>query len=118
MRSIPQMGNPPDRVAITIPTNAGTGTRLADLLAAAGYLGPAPLAIILDAKQPNSASDRAAVVLASPRRGAAIAAADFTTNGQYVAAGVSHYLASDQDAQSYARSADGNTVSALAIVLT
>lgn len=117
MTTITQVGNPPQRIAITIPANTGNGSTIAALLAAAGYAGPTPIAVKIVGKAPNAETDRAAFVVASPRPGAAIATADYTTHGQYVPAGELYYTESDTDVQSYVRSASASTVSALVLVL-
>lgn len=115
-----QTPSAPQRFKITIPSNAGTGSTILDLLVAAGFTsgnGPSITAVIISKKQPNSATDRAAFVIASPRGGSPITATDFTDHGECVPAGERHYLPSDKDVNSYVRSLDGNPVPAIATVL-
>lgn len=115
------MGGRPGRYAITIPANSGNGSTIADLLVAAGYNGPATgISVSIEATAPGVAyAARAAFVAASPRPGAAIAAADFTTHGEPIDAGAAYNTASDADAVgTYLRSGSASTITALAKVLT
>jgi len=120
------------RYAITIPANTGTGSRVKDLLVAAGMPLPGitprsgtdgafTLGIAILGTQPASTTARAAFDIASPRydatgQPAAITGTDFTLHGERAAAGVDYYEPADGDLDSYVRSTDGNTVAALAIV--
>jgi len=106
----------PFKVAISIPANTdndGKGTKLSDLI---GPIGRGKIGIRISANQPAVTTDRAAFLTASPRQGAAIAATDFTTHGEYHEAGEEWQEPSDTADELYVRSADGNAVPALAIV--
>lgn len=109
-------------VAITIPATGGTGTQLSVLLAAAGYAGDCNGLIIdtyLAGTAGNAGAQRPAFLVATPRAGnTAIAAADFTTHGRYIAAGQVYYDPVTTDTQlTYVQSASASTIVALAIVL-
>lgn len=111
-----QSSHRPLKVAITIPANtanSGKGSLLSDLI---GNVGRATTNIRIAANQPAVVTNRAAFLTASPRPGAEIAATDFTTHGEYHAAGVAWEEASDAADQLYVRSNDTNSVAALAIV--
>jgi hypothetical protein len=79
-------GNPPFRCALSIQDNTGTGDKLLTLLRAAGFPGEPLMVRILGKK--SDGTDRPAVVLATARPSAAIALTDFSTHGEYLAAGV------------------------------
>jgi len=104
------------RGAVTIPNNAGTGSRLLDLMRAAGYDGPDACAVKVLARVPDG-TDRSAFVIASRRpNAAAISSTDFTTHGQHVAAGTEYAEPVDRDAsESYVRSTGASTVSAIVL---
>ena len=107
------------RGQVTIPSNAGTGATLLSLIQAAGYPGPAACAIKVTAKALDATTDRAAFLVASPRTpSAAVVAADFTTHGQPVPAGVEYAEPSDTDAAaSKVRSLTAGTITAQAVVV-
>jgi len=97
--------------------NAATGTNLLAALRTAGYIGPDECVVKIAGKV-IAGTDRALLTIATARiPTAAIAAADFTTHGQPVAAGIDYTEPSDQDAkQSYIR-APGGAIVAQAIVV-
>lgn len=108
------------RYAITIPDNTGNGSTLLALLQAAGFRGDRCNGVIIRPYAPGvGGAQRAAFVAASPRiTNGAITGTDFTTHGDYYAAGEVYYLPADADStDTYLRSASGSTVSALAVVL-
>ncbi len=109
------------RFGITIPDNTGTGSTLLALLQAAGYTGDRVSAVMLSGYQAGSGgTQRAAFVAANARvgTGTAIATTDFTTHGEYIAAGSPYYMPAEDDASlTYVRSASGSTVPAVATVL-
>ena len=108
------------RYAITIPDNTGNGSTILALLQAQGFQGSRCHGVIIRPYVPGvSGAQRAAFVAACPRvTGGTIASTDFTTHGDYVAAGEAYYTPADADSSdTYVRSASGSTVSALAIVL-
>jgi len=114
-----ELGAIPFHVAITIPSNAGTGDTIRNLVSTAGFALPEQCSIIVSAKapgvDPNTA--RAAFVVAGPVPGSTISASDFTARGQPVAEDADYYLPSQRSADLYVRSTTGSTVSALVIVL-
>jgi hypothetical protein len=118
MAIFPNMVGAVWRGRITIPNNTGTGSRLLDLLRAAGYPGPDACAVKVAAKLSDGTTDRPAFTAATPRaNGAAIATADFTTHGQPVAAGVEYAEPSDADGSTtFVRSLSGSTIAAQCVV--
>lgn len=108
------------RYAITATT---TGTPLYDLLIAAGMpagdwttMGSGACGIRI-AGQVVGGSDRAAVIIASPRRSstpetfyAALVASDFTTHGEYIPAGQEYYNPFDTDVYSGIKAVAGTVV--------
>ena len=120
------MGNPnsengvePLQVKITIPDNTGTGASIRDLLALGGFAAPERCSIEISKMAPgvSDTTERGAFVVASRRRGAAIASTDFTTHGRPVPAGEAYYAASDKSLDGYVRSTTAATVDALVIIL-
>lgn len=114
-----QLNSVPRFYAITIPANTGDGDTLHNLLIAAGYVGSAdgPRVVTICEKIP-AGTDRAAIVLASPRlnsegKAQAITATDYSTHGRYVDAGVAWYSATDKADGVYLRSASASTVTAI-----
>ena len=107
-------------VAITIPSNAGTGSKIRDLIAAGGYTFDDGFSIIIDANQPGATADvsRAAFTLAAPLPGLAIATTDFTARGKTISDGAEYYAPSVHSVDQFIRSTTGSTVSALVVVLT
>lgn len=104
------------RVSVTVPGTA-TGAQVSVLVAAAltevdasvSHLGFKIAGVMSDGTQ------RAALQVASPRPGAAIAATDFTTHGQGVVAGADYYEPADLDIRSYVR-APGGAAAAIVVV--
>lgn len=105
------------RYAVTIPANTGNGSALRELLRTAGFQGEAS-AIFIDGLIPGVAGTaRAAIMAANPRQGAAIADTDFTTHGQYIAAGRDYYQPVDADwTDTYFRTITSSTLTALVTV--
>jgi len=105
------------RAQVTIPSNAGTGGAILPLLRAAGYLGPDACAIKVCAKLVDGVTDRPAFLVATARgNGVAVVAADFTTHGQPVAAGVDYAEPCDTDASSSFRSLTAGAIAAQVVV--
>lgn len=117
------------RVAITIPANTGNGSTLRSLIASAtggisttALVAPTPTgdgSPLLNVKilgVDATGTSRAAFVVANTRQGASITATDFTTHGEYIAAGVDYYEPADGDFDSYVRSASASTITAIAVV--
>lgn len=109
------------RFGITIPDNTGNGSTILSLLQAAGFTGDRVSAVMISGYQAGAGgTQRAAFVSANARvgTGTAIASSDFTTHGEYVAAGAPYYYPAEDDASlTYVRSATGSTVAAVATVL-
>lgn len=113
MQTCTLLGNATFRAQLAIQSNATTGDQLEALIRAAGYLGPITALRIL-AKTADG-NDRGAVALASPRGAAPIALTDFSTHGEYVAAGIEAPVFSEKLAQSYIRSFAGVMVINVAV---
>ncbi len=104
--------------AITIPANGGTGTSVQDLLTAAGYYGEVKGYIIGAYLAGTAGTLRPAFLAATTRPGVAITATDFSTNGEYVAAGQVFYKPVERDfVHRYLQSTGGSTIVAQCDVL-
>lgn len=111
-----QLGTSPKYYRITVPDNTGTGDTILNLLKSAGMASDlARFVMIVDNLSDGSA--RAAVVIASPRDGAAITGTDFSTHGRYVAEGVQWYAPSDKAGNVYIRSYSASSVYAIVAVI-
>lgn len=100
------------RVAVTVPAAGGT---IASLISSVVGDGEIVLAVKILGKLVNG-GDRVALTVASPRLGSAITSTDYTTHGQYVAAGVDYYEPADQDVQSYVKAASDSAATVVVYV--
>lgn len=116
MTEVTQLATTPKYYRINIPDNTGTGDTILNLLKSAGMAGDLARFIML-VDNLSDGSARSAVVLASPRDGAAIATTDFSTHGRYVAEGVQWYAPSDRAGNVYIRSASSSSVYAIVAVI-
>ena len=112
-------GGVPIQIKITIPGNAGTGATLRSLCIAGGYepVEECTMEIWKYAPGVDPGVDRGAFVVASTRRGSAIASTDFTTHGKPIAAGESYYVPSTRGLDNYVRGTTASTVDALVTIV-
>ena len=105
--------NLPYRQAITIPANSGNGATLRSLLTLPDrpFVQAEICALLPDG------SNRSAIVVASPRDGAAITATDYTTHGRHRAAGEAHVVPGPRGLDDYVRSYSGSAITAIVEVL-
>ncbi len=116
---VTQTTKQPFRFSATIPT-AATGAKISDLIATAGIpAGAVVLWVKILGLLPDGSTSRAIITVATPRIVSGdyttIAATDFTTHGEGVAAGVSYYEPSVGDCFSYVRAPGGDTAAVFVI---
>jgi hypothetical protein len=100
------------RVRITIPAAGG---KLIDLIMRAVDAPREPLAIKILGRLPDF-TERGRFIVADPRPGAAIQAADYTTHGEAVEVGEDYTNPSAGDLDSYLKATDGSDITAVAIL--
>ena len=83
------LGNRTTRRQITIPASTDVGTSVRALLAAVGYAVGASCSFKILGTSADGTS-RAALMLGGPLPGATAAGTDYSTHGQYVAAGADY----------------------------
>ena len=112
-------GGIPEQVKITIPGNGGNGATLRSLCIASGIepAGECTMEIWKFAPGVDPGVDRGAFVVASSRRGAAVAPTDFTDHGKPIAAGESYYVPSTRGLDNYVRGTTASTVDALVTIV-